>query len=230
LGAHHDASCVRTQPVAASRGEPAQRQVSSFIAKVRRSLQRDSDLPVTERISKGFRYLRGTLLAPWYLRRVTSVGVRARTVGKPRIDNAGRITIGTDLNLTSSFSPVELVTAPSGSIEIADNVLLNYGTYVSARTRVTIGPGVNIGPYCVIDDSDATVDHPHEHGAAPISIGAGTWLAGRVTVLPGATIGANSVISGGSIVSGTIPDGVIARGIPARVVRVITPASQAEAS
>jgi FkbH-like protein len=74
-----------------------------------------------------------------------------------------------------------------------------------------------MGPYCIIDDTDAS----KEDGApsSPISIGAHTWLASRVTILPGTTIGANAIITAGSIVSGDIPDGVIAGGIPARIIR-----------
>ncbi len=50
------------------------------------------------------------------------------------------------------------------------------------------------------------------------------WLTSRVTVLPGASIGAGSVITAGSVVSGSIPPGVVAGGIPARVIRQATAA------
>ncbi|MDE6899147.1 MAG: sugar O-acetyltransferase, partial [Lawsonibacter sp.] len=48
------------------------------------------------------------------------------------------------------------------------------------------------------------------------------WIAGNVVILPGVTIGSNSVIGAGSVVSKDIPDWVIAVGSPCRVVRKIT--------
>jgi FkbH-like protein len=195
--------------------------MNAFLDKVRRSLQRDSELSFAARARKGVRYLLGTLLAPYYLRGVSRCGPRARTVGMPRIENDGQITIGSDLAMTSTFSPVELVTDASARIELGDHVHVNYGTSIRAALSVTIGDHVSIGPYCIIDDTDATVDDPDGRAASPISIGDGTWLAGRVTVLPGSVIGANCVITAGSIVSGAIPDGMIAGGIPARIIRRI---------
>src|SRR6185503_13016311 len=55
----------------------------------------------------------------------------------------------------------------------------------------------------------------------PITIEDDVWLAGRVSVLRGSRIGRGSVITAGSVVSGEIPAGVIAGGVPARVIRRI---------
>src|SRR6185503_9856915 len=55
----------------------------------------------------------------------------------------------------------------------------------------------------------------------PITIEDDVWLAGRVSVLRGSRIGRGSVITAGSVVSGEIPSGVIAGGVPARVIRRI---------
>ena len=193
--------------------------MTTIVDKLKRSWSRDSDLPLTERARKGYRYLLGTVLAPLHLRSVSQRGARARVVGRPNIVSAGNIRIGSDLVMTSTFSPVELVTEANGTIEIGNGVHVNYGTSIRAGELVTLGDGVSIGPYCIIDD---TKDADPTGETAPIRIGAGTWLAGRVTVLPGTTIGAGSVITAGSIVSGTIPDGSLAGGIPARVIRSLT--------
>ncbi|MCC7053600.1 MAG: HAD-IIIC family phosphatase [Gemmatimonadaceae bacterium] len=190
--------------------------MSTLVDKIRRSLERDSDLPLSERARKGVRYLFGTVLAPSYLADVTRRGARARTVGRPRIVNAGTITIGDDLALTSTFSPVEIVTQPGATITIGSGVHVNYGTSIRAASTITIGDRASIGPYCIIDDTDLLADAML---ASPIRIGACTWLAGRVTLLPGTTIGENSVITAGSIVSGEIPANVVAGGVPARVLR-----------
>ncbi len=60
--------------------------------------------------------------------------------------------------------------------------------------------------------------------AKPIKIGDGCWLATGVTVCGGVTIGKNSVIGAGSIVTKDIPSGVFAAGNPCRVIREITEA------
>ena len=158
-----------------------------------------------------------------WLHTCNHVGPKTRTFGRPHIENRGCIRIGTRVRLNSRWAPVELATARGGSIEIGDNVFINYGTLISARTRVRIGQNVMVGNYCIIADteipgigepSDAPFVEPR-----PVEIGEGAWLAARVTVLPGTHIGARAVIAAGSVVAGDIPEGTLAGGIPARVLR-----------
>lgn len=196
-------------------------------AKIRRALDRDRDLPLSTRLAKGQRYLSATTLAPLYLRACDRVGAHARAIGRPRIQNGGHIAVGDDFVVNSTFAVVELVAAAGARIDIGNHVRINYGTLISARRAVRLGNDVSIGPYCIIADADfdATMDAEEvpggavEAGPAPIEIGDGAWLAGRVTVLPGTRIGAGSVITAGSVVSGDIPPGVVAGGIPARILR-----------
>lgn len=58
--------------------------------------------------------------------------------------------------------------------------------------------------------------------AKTINIGDGAWLGGKVTVVPGVSIGKHSVIGAGSVVTKDIPDDVVAVGNPCRVIRKIT--------
>lgn len=110
-----------------------------------------------------------------------------------------------------------------------------YQTFVGARTfanwglvsldvaTVTIGDDVQIGP----NVSLLTATHPLEPGprrdkweaAEPIVIGDNVWLGGGVIVCPGVTIGADTVVGAGSVVTRDLPSGVVAVGSPARVVR-----------
>ena len=57
---------------------------------------------------------------------------------------------------------------------------------------------------------------------APITLGDNVWLGGDVTILPGVTIGSNTVIGAGSVVTKDIPSGVVAVGNPCKVLRKIT--------
>jgi FkbH-like protein len=188
----------------------------SLANKIARSLTRDADLPIAERIKKGARFVAASISAPLHLRHCTTVGRRARTIGAPNVENGGTIEIGNDVVLNSQFSPVELIAVAGGKIQLGENVRINFGTTVNASRLVSIADDVSIGPYCIIADSEIP---GVSDTAAPIEIEAGVWLAGRVTVLPGTRIGAGSVITAGSIVSGDIPANVVAGGIPARTLR-----------
>ena len=58
--------------------------------------------------------------------------------------------------------------------------------------------------------------------AFPIKVGNNVWFGGNVVVLPGVSIGDNSVIGAGAVVTKNIPPNVIAVGNPCRVIRKIT--------
>jgi acetyltransferase-like isoleucine patch superfamily enzyme len=159
-----------------------------------------------------------------WLRDCDRIGDATKVFGRPHVENRGRILIGSRVRLNSNWAPVELVTARGGVIEIGDGVFINYGTLISATgSRVHIGHQVMVGNYCIIADTEIPgIGEPPNGpllGARPVEIGDRAWLAARVTVLPGARIGAGAVIAAGSVVSGEIPDGAVGGGIPARILR-----------
>jgi len=131
--------------------------------------------------------------------------------------------LGSRVRLNSGWAPVELATGPQGTIEIGDGVFINYGSIIHAHQRVRIGSNVMIGNYCIVADTEIPgIGEPPGHpymDPRPVEIGDGAWLAARVTVLPGARIGAGAAIAAGSIVAGEIPPNSVAGGIPARVLR-----------
>jgi acetyltransferase-like isoleucine patch superfamily enzyme/acyl carrier protein len=171
---------------------------------------------------KALTYLEALALSPIYLRHCTRVGKRARTRGMPFIENLGRIEIGDDFNFVSLFVRSHLVTGHQGFLEIGDGVSINFGAAISAHEHVKIGNRVRMGPYAIVMDSDYHAARDRgERPTAPIVIEEDVWLAGRVSVLRGSRIGKGSVITAGSVVSGEIPAGVIAGGVPARVIRRI---------
>ncbi|HEY0779490.1 MAG TPA: HAD-IIIC family phosphatase [Gemmatirosa sp.] len=188
-----------------------------LFTKISRSLARDRDLPLGARLAKGRRYVAASVLGASRLRGCDRVGARARVMGRPTVRNDGFIAIGDDLVLNARYAACELAAAPGAELRIGHGVGLNFGALVSATRAVTIGDGVSIGPYAVIADAE----RPDGADAQPIVIGDGVWLAGRVTVRPGARIGAGSVITAGSVVEGEIPSGMVAGGTPARVLRPV---------
>ncbi len=57
--------------------------------------------------------------------------------------------------------------------------------------------------------------------AKPITVGDNVWIGGNAVILPGVTIGRNSVIGAGSVVTKDIPDNVVAVGNPCKVIKHI---------
>ncbi|WP_275693495.1 sugar O-acetyltransferase [Nocardioides sp. TF02-7] len=99
----------------------------------------------------------------------------------------------------------------------------NFGLVVLDVARVRVGEDVQMGPRVQL----LTATHPLEPGprrdkwesAEPIVIGDNVWLGGGVIVCPGVTIGDDTVVGAGSVVTKDLPSGVVAVGSPARVVR-----------
>lgn len=163
------------------------------------------------------------LWARWRLRRATSVGERTRLRGRPVVVARGDLVIGERVQLVSTVATLELVAEAGGRLEIGDRTLVNFGSSLVALDRVTIGERCLIGPHCMIMDTafhDIGPDHRLDPPAAePVTIGNNVWLGARVVVLPGVSIGENSVIGIGSIVTSDIPANSVAVGVPAKVIR-----------
>lgn len=108
---------------------------------------------------------------------------------------------------------------------IGPRTFINAGCVILDVARVSIGADVQIGPNVQL----LTPTHPVEAGlrrrkleaAEPITIEDNVWLGGGVIVLPGVTIGQDTVVGAGAVVTKDLPAGVIAVGNPARVVRAL---------
>lgn len=194
-----------------------------LVEKILLGLRRDANLTITQRLRKGVRLLWDTARAPIALRHCTVRGKTCRVHGQVIIENHGTIRLGSNVDISGLYVPSELIAGPKGTIEIGNNVRVNYGTVISASKSVRIGSGVHMGTHCIISDLDMPEDAVTSDAeeAKAITIGNRVWLAGRVTIRPGVTIGDDAVIMSGSIVETDIPDGAVAGGIPARVREVL---------
>ncbi|WP_318765503.1 sugar O-acetyltransferase [Lactiplantibacillus carotarum] len=116
------------------------------------------------------------------------------------------------------------------NIHVGDAFYANYDCVLLDGAPITIGDHVLFGPKVGLYTSNHLFDAAERlHGgciAKPITIGDQCWLAANVTVLPGVTIGARTIIGAGSVVTHDIPANVIAAGNPCRVIRPITPADR----
>lgn len=108
-------------------------------------------------------------------------------------------------------------------IRIGARTFANFGLVALDVARITVGDDVQIGP-CVqlltpTHPVDADLRRAKWEAAEPIVIGDNAWLGGGVIVLAGVTIGANTVVGAGAVVTRDLPANVVAVGVPARVVR-----------
>ncbi len=123
------------------------------------------------------------------------------------------------------------VTAPfwcdyGSNIQVGDHFYTNHNCVILDGAKVTFGDNVFIAPNCVFSTAGHPLDTEQRNRgleyAYPITVGDNVWFGASVTVLPGVTIGSNTVIGAGSLVNRDIPDGVVAVGNPCRVLRKIT--------
>jgi acetyltransferase-like isoleucine patch superfamily enzyme len=128
-------------------------------------------------------------------------------------------------NLAGINRPCILATVGEGAVlTIGDDCGFS-GTAIGAAQSVTIGARVMAGVNTMISDTDWHPVDPASRAAgglgasAPVTIGDDVWLGANVLVLKGARIGAGSSLAANSVVTGEIPPGVLAGGVPARVIR-----------
>ncbi len=112
-------------------------------------------------------------------------------------------------------------------VHFGKNVYANFNLTLVDDTHIYVGDYTMLGPNVVL----ATAGHPilptlRQQGYqynAPIHIGKNCWLGAGVIVLPGVTIGDNTVVGAGSVVTKELPANVVAVGNPCHVLREIGP-------
>ena len=133
--------------------------------------------------------------------------------------------IGPQVSLAAGLPGEPLDPAAPPIITIGDRCNIGRGSSINGRVRVVVEDDVTTGPNVYV------TDHNHRYddlelpigrqwvNEAPVRIGAGSWLATGVVVLPGADIGRHVTVAANSVVRGTIPDHCVIAGAPAKVVR-----------
>lgn len=144
------------------------------------------------------------------------------------------ISIGSNCHIKSSFisnllglyQRTIICARGTGKIRLGNDIGIS-GATIYARTQITIGDKCIIGGNVKILDNDFHPADPiiREHtpsasyGTAPVIIGRNVFIGCNSLILKGTSIGDNSVIGAGSVVSGTIPSNCMAAGNPVKIIK-----------
>ncbi len=119
-----------------------------------------------------------------------------------------------------------------GAVTIGDRTFVNAGVMMIDVAPITIGAACQIATRVQLVTAAHPVDpelrrQGWEYGE-PITLADNVWLGAGVIVCPGVTIGQDTVVGAGAVVTRDLPPGVVAAGVPARVLREIGEQDHAE--
>jgi len=111
------------------------------------------------------------------------------------------------------------------NIHVGKNVFINSGCHFQDQGGVTIGDGSLIGHKVVLATINHDFDPTHrsDNHPAPIVIGTNVWIGSNSTILPGVTIGDGAIVAAGAVVTKDVPPNSVVGGVPARIIKHITP-------
>jgi acetyltransferase-like isoleucine patch superfamily enzyme len=166
------------------------------------------------------------------------VGKRLRLQSLPfcRCYGAGRIDIGDNVTILNTLyqnaagiiHKTVLIAGDGALLRIGNDVGIS-GAILDARSSISIGDRCMLGANCSVYSSDYHPLHPadrHDRRAsavqtAPVTLENDVWIGANALILKGVTVGASSIVGAGSVVTKSVPPGVIVAGNPARIVKRI---------
>jgi acetyltransferase-like isoleucine patch superfamily enzyme len=131
------------------------------------------------------------------------------------------ITIGNGVFLGRST----ILSCKNGDIELGDEVNIGFNSEIFSGSKVTVGRYGLFAAYTYLVGGGHEFERPgipviHQpRTARGITLGENVWLGAGALVMDGVTLGRDVVIGAGAVVTDDVPDGGIAVGVPARVVR-----------
>lgn len=130
--------------------------------------------------------------------------------------------IGTKIDeSTTIFAPFH--TNFGRHISIGKNIFINHACSFLDLGGITIEDNVLIGPKVNLISENHPIDPTQRKSliGKPILIKKNAWIGAAATILPGITVGENSIVAAGAIVTKDVPDNCIVAGNPARIVKKI---------
>ncbi|SIN78290.1 sugar O-acetyltransferase [Algoriphagus halophilus] len=116
------------------------------------------------------------------------------------------------------------------NIEVGDDCYFNFNCVVLDVTPVKMGDRVLVAPhvqfYAATHPTQAKARGELWEFGKPITIGSDVWIGGGSIICPGVTIGDNSIVAAGSVVTKDVPPGVIVGGNPAKFIKEVPPSNE----
>lgn len=151
--------------------------------------------------------------------------------GMPQLGGGLRLSVGEGCRISgiSSFFGRTSGESPA-TCEIGSNVDIGWQTTIAVGQKVIIEDNVRIAGRCYLAGFPGHPESPEDRikglpetddQVGDIVLRNNVWLATGVTVIAGVTIGENSIVAAGSVVTRDIPSNVVAGGVPAKVLRPI---------
>ena len=139
---------------------------------------------------------------------------------------------GSDIRLGRHVHMMALRDAPirlavfegMGRVRVGDHVLINPGARIVSAKAIEIGNNCMLAMHCHLSDADWHDTHHRIYApgaTAEIKLGDNVWLGDSVKVLKGVTIGDNTIVGAGAVVTKDLPANVMAGGNPARVLQAL---------
>jgi acetyltransferase-like isoleucine patch superfamily enzyme len=150
---------------------------------------------------------------------VIRIGARAK-VGMMSVLDCAILEIGEGTRIGSQVV-VGGMKSPTSSFKIGRNCILMEWSFINTTRSVKIGDNVGIGGHCLFFTHGlwpSTFEgYPSNFGE--ITIEDNAWLAWRVSVLPGVTVGQGTIVSSDACVTKSLPAMALAAGVPAKAIR-----------
>jgi acetyltransferase-like isoleucine patch superfamily enzyme len=171
---------------------------------------------------------------PLFKSRLTTCGTNLYLYGGlPYQAGPLEISVGRDCRISGHSTLTGRSSAPHPpTLIIGNNVDIGWMTTIAIGQRVLISDNVRIAgrallagyPGHPLNAAERAAGLPeHDHQVGDIVLEPDVWLATGVTVLAGVTIGRGTVVAAGSVVTQSLPAGVLAGGVPAKVIKVLQP-------
>ena len=132
--------------------------------------------------------------------------------------------IGPNVCLTAGISAEqEMFLTPT--VTIGRKCIIGRGSHIIGHWSIELGDEIQTGPYVYITDQNHSYEDPNAPVGwqtpveAAVKIGSGSWIGTNAVILPGTTLGRNTVVAAGAVVRGEFPDHVVLGGVPAKILR-----------
>jgi len=112
---------------------------------------------------------------------------------------------------------------PRRQVRIGERCMVNWPVYFDVNDKIVLGAQVDVGHHAVFITASHIIGGTHSRAGdlqtKPILVEHGAWIGACVTILPGVTIGAGSIVAAGSVVVKDVMPNTLVGGVPARLIR-----------